>query len=67
MPESTENSIPRKRETQCPSLPADTSAHAAEIEREALERLGPQGRMQLTFDLIEQLRMIVEAGVRAPS
>lgn len=65
MPESSENLIPRKRDVRCSMAPADTSPEAARIEREALERLGPEGRAKLTFELIEQLRMIVEAGVRA--
>jgi len=60
---STNSTDPSR--TLCPALPADTSPEAARIERLALERLGPQGRAKLTFELIEQLRMIVEAGVRA--
>lgn len=55
----------RSPRPRCPARPADTSPEAARIEREALERLGPQGRAKLTFELIEQMRMIVEAGVRA--
>ncbi len=65
MPESSENSIPRQRNARCSLAPADTSPEVARVERLALERLGPQGRMKLTFELIDQLRTIVEAGVRA--
>ncbi len=61
---STQNSNDPLRDAPDSLRPADTSPEAAQIERLALERLGPQGRARLTFELIEQLRMIVEAGVR---
>lgn len=47
-----------------PSRPADTTAAAAKVHREALRRLGLDGRARLTFALGDSLRAVTEAGVR---
>ena len=46
------------------TIPPDTTAEAAYKQIEVLRRLGISGRAAMTFELSENLRRIVEAGVR---
>ena len=46
------------------TLPADTSKEAAEVQAEALRRMGLSGRAELTFQLCDNLRQITKAGIR---
>jgi predicted adenine nucleotide alpha hydrolase (AANH) superfamily ATPase len=43
---------------------ADTSKEAAAVQREVLRKMGPQGRLRLTFQLCDQLREVTKAGIR---
>ena len=45
-------------------IPADTTLEAARKEFEILWRLGPQVRARMAFEMSDNLRRIVEAGVR---
>jgi len=45
-------------------IPADTTLEAARKEFEILRRLGPQVRTRMAFELSDNLRRIVEAGIR---
>ncbi|MCK4293930.1 MAG: hypothetical protein KAY65_12085 [Planctomycetes bacterium] len=45
-------------------IPADTTAEAAYKQLDVLRRLGIGGRAAMTFELSENLRRIVEDGVR---
>jgi len=45
-------------------IPADTTLEAARKEFEILRRLGPQVRARMAFEMSDNLRRIVEAGVR---
>ncbi len=42
----------------------DTTAEALAVQFQVLRRLGPSGRAAMTFDLCDNLRSLVEAGVR---
>jgi len=45
-------------------IPADTTIEAMQKQFEILERLGIEGRAEMTFQLSDNLRQITEAGVR---
>ncbi len=45
-------------------IPADTTLEAVRKEFEILRRLGPQVRARMAFEMSDNLRRIVEAGVR---
>ncbi len=45
-------------------IPADTTIDAMRKQFEILERLGIEGRAEMTFQLSNNLRQITEAGVR---
>ena len=45
-------------------IPADTTLEAVRKEFEVLRRLGPQVRARMAFEMSDNLRRIVEAGVR---
>jgi hypothetical protein len=45
-------------------IPADTSIEAIRKQVEILRRMGPEARLQPAFELSDNLRSIVEAGVR---
>lgn len=45
-------------------IPADTTIDAMRKQFEILERLGIEGRAEMTFQLSDNLRQVVEAGVR---
>ncbi len=45
-------------------IPSDTSLDAATKQFEILRRMTIQQRARITFDLIDNLRQITEAGVR---
>jgi hypothetical protein len=45
-------------------IPADTTIEAARKQFEILRRLGPEARLKMAFELSDNLRSIVEAGVR---
>jgi hypothetical protein len=46
------------------SIPRDTTRDAFRKQIEVLRRLGPSGRAAMTFELSDNLRSLVEAGVR---
>lgn len=46
------------------AIPADTTIEAARKQIEVLRRLDAQTRLKMTFELSDNLRSIVEAGVR---
>ena len=46
------------------AIPADTTIEAARKQFEILRRLGAETRLKLAFELSDNLRSIVEAGVR---
>ena len=46
------------------AIPADTTVDAARKQFEILRRLGAQTRIKMAFELSDNLRSIVEAGVR---
>ncbi|OQY07446.1 MAG: hypothetical protein B6I25_01850 [Planctomycetales bacterium 4572_13] len=46
------------------TLPTDTSKEAAEVQAEALRRMGLSGRAELTMQLCDNLREITKAGIR---
>ena len=45
-------------------IPADTTIEAARKQFEILRRLGPEVRAKMAFELSDNLRSLVEAGVR---
>lgn len=42
----------------------DTTPEALAVQFQVLRRLGPEGRLAMTFDLCDNLRALVAAGVR---
>lgn len=42
----------------------DTTAEALAVQFQVLRRLGPSGRLAMTFELCDNLRSLVAAGVR---
>jgi len=46
-------------------IPADTTIEAARKQIEILRRMGPQARLKTAFELSDNIRNIVEAGVRS--
>lgn len=46
------------------TIPADTTIEALRKQFEILRRLGPQARLKIAFELSDNIRSIVEAGVR---
>jgi len=46
------------------AIPADTTVDAARKQFEILRRLGPEVRLKMAFEMSDNLRSIVEAGVR---
>jgi len=46
------------------TIPADTTIEAVRKQFEILRRLGPEVRLKMAFELSDNLRGIVEAGVR---
>jgi hypothetical protein len=45
--------------------PRDTSASARDIQEQAHEKLGPEGRLRVAFDLSEAVRELRMAGLRS--
>ncbi|MBN1795898.1 MAG: hypothetical protein JW804_04435 [Sedimentisphaerales bacterium] len=45
-------------------IPADTTIEAMRNQFEILQRIGIEGRAEMTFQLSDNLRQITEAGVR---
>ncbi len=45
-------------------IPADTTIDALRKQFEILERIGIEGRAEMTFELSDNLRQITEAGIR---
>ncbi len=45
-------------------IPADTTIEAARKQFEILRQMGPEARLKMAFELSDNLRSIVEAGVR---
>ena len=45
-------------------IPRDTTVEAIRKQVEILRRMGPQARLQMALELSDNLRRIVEAGVR---
>ena len=45
-------------------IPKDTTIDALEKQFEILERIGIEGRAEMTFELSDNLRQIIEDGVR---
>ncbi len=46
------------------AMPADTTIEAARKQLEILRRLGPEVRLKMAFEMSDNLRSIVESGVR---
>ncbi len=46
------------------TIPADTTLEAVRKQFEILRRLGPEARLKMAFEMSDNLRRIVEAGVR---
>ena len=46
-------------------IPGDTTAEAMRKQFEVLRRIGPAGRAAMTFELSDNVRSMVEAGVRS--
>ncbi len=46
------------------AIPSDTTIEAARKQFEILRRLGPEARLKIAFELSDNLRSLVEAGVR---
>ena len=46
-------------------IPRDTSSEAMAKQNEILRRLGPAGRAAMTFEQSDNVRAMVEAGVRS--
>jgi hypothetical protein len=51
-------------EIEMSGIPTDTTLEAARKEFEVLRKLGPQVRARMAFELSDNLRDLVEAGVR---
>lgn len=51
-------------EIEMSGMPSDTTLEAARKEFEILRKLGPQVRARMAFELSDNLRDLVEAGVR---
>ena len=45
-------------------IPADTTIEAIRKQIEILRRMGPEARLKMAFELSDNLRSIVKAGVR---
>ncbi len=45
-------------------IPTDTTVEAVRKQFEILRRLGPEVRLKMAFEMSDNLRRIVEAGVR---
>ena len=45
-------------------IPADTTIEAVRKQFEILRRLGPEARFKMAFEMSENLRRIVESGLR---
>ncbi len=45
-------------------IPSDTTIDALRKQFEILERIGIEGRAEMTFELSDNLRQIIESGVR---
>ena len=45
-------------------FPKDTTLEAARIRFSILRKIGPEGRAQMTIELSDGLRTIIESGVR---
>ena len=45
-------------------IPKDTTIDALQKQFEILERIGMEGRAEMTFELSDNLRQIIEDGVR---
>ncbi len=45
-------------------IPADTTTEAVRKQFEILRKMGPEARLRMAFELSDNLRSIVEAGVR---
>ncbi len=45
-------------------IPADTTIEAVRKQFEILRRLGPEARLKMAFEMSDNLRSIVESGVR---
>jgi hypothetical protein len=54
----------RFEDTKMNALPADTTIEAARKQFEILRRLGPEVRLKMAFEMSDNLRSIVESGVR---
>jgi hypothetical protein len=48
-----------------PFLPADTSLDAVRVQHAVYRRMTPERRLELTFQMIESIRALSAAGVRA--
>ena len=46
------------------AIPSDTTIDAARKQFEILRRLGPEARLKMAFEMSDNLRSIVEAGVK---
>jgi len=46
------------------AIPSDTTIETARKEYEILRRLGPEVRAEMAFEMSDNLRSVVEAGVR---
>ncbi len=46
------------------TIPADTTLEATRKQFEILRRLGPEARLKMAFEMSDNLRSIVESGVR---
>lgn len=51
-------------EEEIEGIPRDTTRDAFLRQMEVLRRLGPEGRMAMTFELSDNARSLVKAGVR---
>jgi len=47
------------------AIPLDTTEEAYRVQTEIFRRLGPEGRFRLVFELSDNLRRIVEDGIRS--
>ena len=48
-----------------PSIPYDTSLHAANVQDDVLRKMDVRQRAEMTFELSVNVRAAVEAGVRS--
>ena len=46
------------------AIPLDTTIETAKKQYDILRKLGPEARLKMAFELSDDLRSIVEAGVR---